>query len=52
MVSVAENLDIRAVPFSDLIDPETMKTKVRLVPRDGDLFKLKGALSYPVKGIG
>ncbi len=48
MVSVADNLDIRAVPFSDLIDPETMKTKVRLVPREGDLFKLKDALSYPV----
>lgn len=47
MVSVADNLDIRAVPFSDLIDPVTMKTKVRLVPREGDLFKLKDALSYP-----
>ena len=50
MVSVDESLNLKAIPFSDLIDPVTMKTKVRLVPREGDLFRLKGALSYPVPG--
>jgi ATP-dependent phosphofructokinase / diphosphate-dependent phosphofructokinase len=48
MVSVEENLDIKAIPFGDLVDPVTMKTKVRLVPRESDLFRLKNALSYPV----
>jgi 6-phosphofructokinase 1 len=48
MVSVADNLDLRAIPFSDLIDAESLKTKIRLVPREGDLFRLKGALSFPV----
>ena len=50
MVSVDESLNLKAIPFSDLIDPVTLKTKVRLVPREGDLFRLKGALSYPVPG--
>ncbi len=47
MVSVEENLDIKAIPFSDLVDAETLVTKVRLVPKSGDLFKLKEALSFP-----
>jgi ATP-dependent phosphofructokinase / diphosphate-dependent phosphofructokinase len=49
MVSVDESLNIKAIPFSDLIDPATLKTKIRLVPREGDIFKLKEALSFPVK---
>lgn len=48
MVSVDESLNLRAIPFSDLIDPETLKTRIRLVPRESDLFRLKVALSYPV----
>ncbi len=47
MVSVADNFDLRAVPFSDLVDPETLYTKVRMVGRDQDLFRLKEALSFP-----
>lgn len=50
MVSVEDNLDLKAIPFSDLIDPKTLKTKVRTVPRESDLFRLKCALSYPVQG--
>lgn len=49
MVSVDESLNLKAVPFSDLVDPSTLKTKIRLVPREGDLFRLKEALSYPVE---
>jgi len=49
MVSVADNFDLRAVPFSDLVDPETLYTKVRLVEKGSDLFRLKEALSYPVR---
>jgi len=49
MVSVADNFDIRAIPFSELIDAESLKTKIRLVPKEGDLYRLKCALSFPVK---
>jgi 6-phosphofructokinase 1 len=48
MVSVEANLDLRAVPFSDLVDPETLYTKVRLVDKGSSLFHLKEALSFPV----
>ncbi len=47
MVSVEDQFQIRAVPFADLVDPETLHTKVRLVDRKSDLFRLKDALSYP-----
>lgn len=49
MVSAADNFDIRAIPFSELIDAESLKTKIRLVPKDGDFYRLKNALSFPVK---
>jgi hypothetical protein len=29
------------------VDPETLHTVIRLVPRESDLFRLKEALSYP-----
>jgi 6-phosphofructokinase len=47
MVSVDESLNLKAVPFSDLVDEATLKTKIRMVPREADLFRLKEALSYP-----
>ncbi len=46
MVSVSDNFDLKGVPFSDLIDPDTMLTKLRDVPRGSDLFSLKENLSY------
>ena len=46
MVSVTDNFDIKAVPFSELIDKETMMTKLRDVPRGSDFFTLKEALQY------
>lgn len=49
MVSVEANLDLKAVPFSDLVDPETLYTKVRLVDKSSSLFHLKEALSFPMK---
>jgi ATP-dependent phosphofructokinase / diphosphate-dependent phosphofructokinase len=49
MVSVEANLDLKAVPFSDLVDPDTLYTKVRLVDPGCSLFKLKDALSYPLR---
>jgi len=46
MVSVTENFDVIGIPFSELLDPNTLTTKVRTVSRDSDLFKLKKALTY------
>jgi 6-phosphofructokinase len=46
MVSVTDNFDLKAVPFSELIDPETLMTKLRDVPKGSDFFTLKERLSY------
>ncbi len=46
MVSVTDNFDLKAVPFSELIDQETLKTKLRDVPKGSDFFSLKERLSY------
>ncbi len=46
MVSVGDNLEIKAVPFEDLIDPTTFKTRLRYVPIDGDFFKLAKSLEF------
>jgi len=46
MVSVSDNFSIVGVPFDQLIDPETLLTKLRNVPKGSDFFELKEALSY------
>jgi ATP-dependent phosphofructokinase / diphosphate-dependent phosphofructokinase len=46
MVSVSDNFSIVGVPFEQLIDPQTLLTKLRNVPRGSDFFDLKEALSY------
>jgi len=46
MVSVSDNFQIIAVPFSQLIDEKTLLTKLRDVPRGSDFFELKEALSF------
>jgi 6-phosphofructokinase 1 len=46
MVSVSDNFQIIAVPFSKLIDEKTLLTKLRDVPRGSDFFELKEALSF------
>lgn len=46
MVSVSDNFQIIGVPFSELIDPETLLTRLRDVPRGSDFFELKEALSF------
>ncbi|RJO65186.1 MAG: 6-phosphofructokinase [Myxococcales bacterium] len=54
MVSVGDNLEIKRVPFSELIDGTTFKTRVRYVPIDGDFFKLAKSLEFKAvkRGIG
>jgi 6-phosphofructokinase len=46
MVSVSDNFQIVAVPFRELVDSQTLLTRVRNVPRGSDFFELKEALSY------
>lgn len=46
MVSVSDNFQIVARPFSELIDPETLLTRLRDVPRGSDFYELKAALSF------
>ncbi|RPI94769.1 MAG: 6-phosphofructokinase, partial [Spirochaetales bacterium] len=46
MVSVTDNFDLKAVPFGDLIDPVTLKTRLRDVPRGSDFYTLKETLSF------
>jgi 6-phosphofructokinase 1 len=46
MVSVGDNLEIKRVPFEQLIDRGTFKTRVRYVPLDGDFYKLAKSLEF------
>ena len=34
------------MPFDELIDPETLKTRVRFIDRDSDFYRLARALEY------
>ncbi len=52
MVSVEGQLNLKYVPFADLVDPETLVTRVRFVPRDGDFFRLVRHLEYQVPESG
>jgi 6-phosphofructokinase 1 len=40
MVSVGGQLDIRFVPFDDLVDPKTLVTKVRYIEPNSDFHRL------------
>ena len=40
MVSVAGQLDLRYVPFRELVNPDTLKTEVRFIQLDSDFHKL------------
>jgi 6-phosphofructokinase len=46
MVSVTDNFDLKSVPFSELIDKDTLRTKLRDVPLGSDFFNLKNKLQY------
>ncbi len=46
MVSVEDNLNVIGIPFEELINPTTLKARVRPVPKDGDFYHLKKALTY------
>ncbi len=46
MVSVTDNFDLKPVPFEDLIDPATLRTRLRDVPKGSDFYMLKEKLSF------
>jgi 6-phosphofructokinase 1 len=48
MVSVAGQLELLYVPFSDLIDPATLKTEVRFIQRGSDFHRLATELATRV----
>jgi ATP-dependent phosphofructokinase / diphosphate-dependent phosphofructokinase len=48
MVSVSGQLDLRYVPFSQLIDPHTLKTEVRFVERGSDFHRLAAELGTKI----
>jgi len=49
MVSVAGQLDLRYVPFSELVNPTTLKTEVRFIERGSDFHKLAGELGTRIE---
>ena len=48
MVSVAGQLELRYVPFSEIIDPATLRAEVRFVKRGSDFHRLAEALGTKV----
>lgn len=46
MVSVEKQLQLTYVPFDELIDADTLKTRVRFIEPDSDFHKLARALEY------
>jgi 6-phosphofructokinase 1 len=46
MVSVKDQLTLTYVPFDDLVDPATLKTRVRFIDRESDFYRLARALEY------
>jgi 6-phosphofructokinase 1 len=46
MVSVQDQLDLKYVPFDELIDPDTFKTRIRFIQRDSDFYRLARSLEY------
>lgn len=46
MVSVEKQFELVYVPFGDLIDPDTLKTRVRFIDKESDFYRLARALEY------
>ena len=46
MVSVEDQLQLKYVPFGDLIDPDTLKTRIRFIDCESDFYRLARSLEY------
>lgn len=51
MVSVTGQLDLRYVPFVELVNPETLVTEVRFIERGSDFHRLARFLETRVDGV-
>ena len=49
MVSVHGQLDLRYVPFADLVDPVTLRTEVRFIQRGSDFHRLAAELGTKLR---
>lgn len=49
MVSVRDQLQLIYVPFDELIDPVTLRTRVRFIDTESDFYRLARALEYSHK---
>ena len=52
MVSIEGQLDLRYVPFKELINPQTLKTEVRFIPPGGDYHRLARFLETRTDKLG
>ena len=53
MVSITGQLDLHYVPFTDIVDPQTLVTVVRYIDPNKDFHKLARFLeTYSVREIG
>ena len=52
MVSVSGQLDLRYVPFGDLVNQDTLRTEIRLMIRGSDFHQLARFLETRVEGPG
>jgi 6-phosphofructokinase len=46
MVSVRDQFELVYVPFTELVDPVTLRTHIRMISRDSDFYRLARALEY------
>jgi 6-phosphofructokinase 1 len=49
MVSTAGQLELRYVPFAELVDPKTLKTEIRFIEGGSDFQKLARTLETQVR---
>jgi ATP-dependent phosphofructokinase / diphosphate-dependent phosphofructokinase len=49
MVSVAGQLELRYVPFADLVDPRTLRATARFIPRGSDFHRLATELGTKIR---
>jgi 6-phosphofructokinase len=46
MISVRDQFELVYIPFAELVDPATLRTRVRFIARDSDFYRLARALEY------
>lgn len=52
MVSITGQMDLKYVPFEELVDPETLITEVRFIKKNSDFYGLARFLEEKIDGRG